>query len=197
MFIAVSRITEVLTAMNIIARNVRSAFPLIAGAIFLAATARSAWAEMADPARQSDMFKRIFSYDKDLRGSPKIVVIIVGETRGGPEVDKVAAVFREKGLFPAIITATDLSDDLASTLTPQSAVLYVMPGIAYELVKTFAEKMGFLSISGVSTLAEAGHVAVSVDIEGGKPEIVVNMPRLTTERHELSSELLNLARVIR
>jgi hypothetical protein len=65
------------------------------------------------------------------------------------------------------------------------------------VVKTFAEKMGFLSISGVSTLAEAGHVAVSVDIEGGKPEIVVNMPRLTTERHELSSELLNLARVIR
>jgi hypothetical protein len=197
MFIAGSRTTEVVTAMNTIARNVRSALPLIAGAIFLAAGARATSAEMADPARQSDMFKRIFSYDKDLRESAKIVVIIVGETRGGPEVDKVADVFREKGLFPAVITAADLSDDLASTLTPQSAVLYVMPGIAYDVVKTFAEKMGFLSISGVSMLAEAGHVAVSVGVEDGKPEIVVNMPRLTTERHELSSELLNLARVIR
>jgi hypothetical protein len=64
-------------------------------------------------------------------------------------------------------------------------------------VKQFAEKKGFLSISGKSSLAEAGHVAVSVDVQEGKPEIVVNMPRLTMERHELSSELLNLARVIR
>jgi hypothetical protein len=154
-------------------------------------------AEMADPGRQGDMFKRIFSYDKDLRGAEKIVVIIVGETRSGPAVDKVAAVFREKGLFPAVVTPADLSDDLTSTLTPQSAVMYVMPGVAYDAVKQFAEKHRYLSISGVTSLAEAGHVAVSVDVQGGKPEIVVNMPRLTTERHELSSELLNLARVIR
>ncbi len=91
--------------MNNIARNVRTAFPWIAGAIVLATGALAASAEMSDPVRQSDMFKRIFSYDKDLRGSPKIVVIIVGETRGGTEVDKVASVFRDKGFFPAVITA--------------------------------------------------------------------------------------------
>ena len=183
--------------MNTVARNVRSAFPLIASAIVFATGTLAASAEMSDPARQSDMFKRIFSYDKHLRGAAKIVVIIVGETRGDPEVDKVAAVFREKGLFPAVITVGDLGDDLTPTLTRESAVLYVMPGIAYDTVKQFAEKKRFLSISGVSTLAEAGHVAVSVGVQGGKPEIVVNMPRLTTEGHELSSELLNLARVIR
>jgi hypothetical protein len=153
--------------------------------------------EMADPGRQGDMFKRIFSYDKDLRGSEKIVVLVVGESRSGSAVEKVAKVFREKGLYPAVVTVADLSDDLTATLTPQTAVMYVMPGVAYEAVKAFAEKKGFLSISGVPTLAEAGHVAVSVDVQSGKPEIVVNMPRLVTERHELSSELLNLARVIR
>ena len=119
------------------------------------------------------------------------------EARSGGDVDNVAKVFREKGLYPAVVTVSELTDDLTSTLTPQSGVLYVMPGVAYETVKQFAEKKGFLSISGVSSLAEAGHVAVSVDVQSGKPEIVVNMPRLTTERHELSSELLNLARVIR
>ncbi len=183
--------------MTIIARCVRSAFPWIAGTIVFSSGALLASAEMIDPARQGDMFKRIFSYDKDLRESEKIVVIIVGETRSGPEVGKVAGVFRERGLFPAVVTTADLTEDLTSTLTPQSAVLYVMPGIAYDQVKDFAEKKGFLSISGVSTLAEAGHVAVGVGVQGGKSEIVVNMPRLTTERHELSSELLNLARVIR
>jgi hypothetical protein len=181
-----------------IARNLRQRFPTIAVVIvFSATTLLVSAAEMADPGRQGDMFKRIFSYDKDLRGAERIVVIVIGESRSGPEIDKVAAVFRERGLFPAVVTHSDLSDDLTSTLTPQSAVMYVMPGVAYDAVKQFAEKHGFLSISGVTSLAEAGHVAVSVEVQGGKPEIVVNMPRLTTERHELSSELLNLARVIR
>ena len=181
--------------MTTIARNLRLGFPVIA--VFITGALLASATEMADPGRQSDMFKRIFSYDKDLRGSEKIVVIVVGEARSGGEVDKVAAVFRQKGLFPAVVTAADLTDDLTATLTPQSTVMYVMPGVAYDTVKQFAEKKGFLSISGVTALAEAGHVAVSVDVQGGKPEIVVNMPRLVTERHELSSELLNLARVIR
>jgi len=184
--------------MTTIARPLRRGFPAIAAVIvFATATRFASAAEMADPGRQSDMFKRIFSYDKDLRGSDKIVVIVVAESRSGAEVDKVAAVFREKGLFPAVVTSADLTDDLTATLTPQSAVMYVMPGVAYDAVKAFAEKKGLLSISGVSSLAEEGHVAVSVGVQGGKPEIVVNMPRLVTERHELSSELLNLARVIR
>jgi hypothetical protein len=185
--------------MTTIARHRRRGFPLITGTIVLTAGTllASSSVEMADPGRQGDLFKRIFSYDKDLRGSERIVVIVVGEARSGGEIDKVAAVFREKGFFPAVVTAADLSDDLTASLTPQSAVLYVMPGVAYDAVKEFAEKNRFLSISGVSSLAEAGHVAVSVGVQGGKPEIVVNMPRLVTEQHELSSELLNLARVIR
>ncbi len=184
--------------MITIARNLRRGLPAVA--FMLASTAwalLASAAEMADPDRQGDMFKRIFSYDKDLRGTQKIVVIVVAEARSGGGVDKVAAVFREKGLFPAVVTAADLTDDLTATLTPKSAVLYVMPGVAYDAVKEFAERKGLLSISGVTSLAEAGHVAVSVDVQAGKPQIVVNMPRLVTERHELSSELLNLARVIR
>jgi len=184
--------------MTSIAWNPSRGFPAVALMIaFTAWTFGASAAEMADPGRQGDMFKRIFSYDKDLRGSDKIVVIVIGEARSGGDVDKVAAVFREKGLYPAVVTVADLTDDLTATLTPKSAVIYVMPGVAYDVVRQFAEKTGFLSISGVTSLAEAGHVAVSVGVQGGKPEIVVNMPRLVTERHEFSSELLNLARVIR
>lgn len=184
--------------MTNITRHLRRGVPAIAFGISLAAgVPLASAAEMADPGRQGDMFKRIFSYDKDLRGSDKIVIIVVGETKSGAEVDTVAAAFRQKGFFPAVVTTSDLNDDLTATLTPQSTVVYVMPGVAYDAVKMMAERKGFLSISGVSSLAEAGHVAVSVDVQSGKPEIVVNMPRLVMERHELSSELLNLARVIR
>ncbi len=178
----------------------RRHFLAAAGALllsFAAGTLVVRAAEMTDPERQGDLFKRIFSYDKDLRGSEKIVVIVVSETKTGKEVNKVAAVFREKGMFPAVVTVSELTDDLTATLTAQSTVVYVMPGVAYGAVKTFAAAKGFLSISGVPTLAEAGHVSVSVNVAGERPEIVVNMARLQTEHHELSSELLNLARVIR
>jgi hypothetical protein len=164
---------------------------------FSAGTLVARAAEMTDPERQGDLFKRIFSYDKDLRGSEKIVVIVVSETKTGDDIANVAAVFREKGMFPAVVTASELTDDLTATLTAQSTVVYVMPGVAYDAVKTFAAAKGFLSISGVPTLAEAGQVSVSVNVAGDRPEIVVNMARLQTEHHELSSELLNLARVIR
>jgi hypothetical protein len=153
--------------------------------------------EIVDPDKQSDLLKRIFAYDKNLRRSDRVVIIIVANARNGRPVDEVATVFREKGLFPAVVTVADLSDELTATLTVDSTVIYVMPGVAYEAVKNFAEKKGFLSVSGVRSLAEAGHVAVSVGHSGGKPEIVVNLSRLVTEKHELSSELLNLARVIR
>jgi hypothetical protein len=153
--------------------------------------------EIADPDKQSDLLKRIFAYDKNLRRSERVVVLIVANARNGRPVEDVAKVFREKGLFPAVVTPADLTDDLTATLTADSTVLYVMPGVAYEAVKNFAENKGYLSVSGVRSLAEAGHVAVSVGHSGGKPEIVVNMPRLETERHELSSELLNLAHLIR
>jgi hypothetical protein len=152
---------------------------------------------MTDPERQGDMFKRIFSYDKDLRGSEKIIVIVVCESKSSDDVVQVATVFREKGLFPAVVIVSELNDDLTATLTPDSTVVYVMPGVAYPTVASFAASKGFLSISGVPTLAEAGHVSVSVKVQSGRPEIVVNMARLQSEHHELSSELLNLARVIR
>jgi stage V sporulation protein SpoVS len=172
---------------------------LVAGILLMgfAAGLLAAPAEMADAERQGDMFKRIFSYDKDLRASEKIVVIIVSESKTGADVTRVASVFREKGLYPAVVTVSDLTDDLTATLTPKSTVIYVMPGVAYDAVKSFAAAKGFLSISGMATLAEAGHVSVSVNTEGDRSEIVVNLARLQSEHHELSSELLNLARVIR
>ena len=94
--------------------------------------------EVADPEQQSSMFKRIFSYDKDLRRSARIVVIVVGHDKGAAETARVSSVFRDKGFFPAVVTTSQLSDELVATLTPDSTVVYVMPGVAYETVKEFA-----------------------------------------------------------
>ncbi len=150
-----------------------------------------------DSERQSSMFKSIFSYDKHLRESDKIVVLVFSADPSGSAAQGVATVLRESGLFPAVVSPSNLSDSLAATLSPEEAVVYIMEGTDYAPIKAFAAAMGFLTIAGLPSLAEAGHVSVSVDMNGNRPEVVVNMPRLETEGHEFSAELLKLARVIR
>lgn len=140
-----------------------------------------------DTERQSSMFKRIFSYDKHLRESEKSVVLVFSANPSGRAAQGVARVFREHGLFPAVVSPSSLSDSLAATLSPEETVVYVMEGTDYAPVKAFAAEMGFLTIAGLPSLAEAGHVSVSVDLNGNRPEIVVNMPRLETEGHEFSA----------
>ena len=147
--------------------------------------------------QQCAMFKRIFTYDKSLRDSDKIIVLVVGQTNDSPDIADVAQAFRAKGMYPAPVTVDGLNADLTATLSPHSTVIYVMPGIDYNAVSAFASSRGFLSVSGDPSLAESGQVSVSVDMAGSPPQVVVNMPRLTSEGHELSSALLKLARVIR
>lgn len=161
-------------------------------------TAQEMPAEMpVDSEQQCTMFKRIFRYDKHLRESDNIVVLVVGQATDGSDAAAVTEAFRAQGMYPAAVTVDRLTADLTATLTAQSTVVYVMPGVDYGAVNAFAASQGFLSISGLPSLAESGRVSVSVDMAGDRPQVVVNIPRLTAEGHELSSELLRLARIIR
>ena len=155
--------------------------------------------DSSDRERQSAMFKRVFSYDRDLRSSEKIVVLIVAPSKGDSDVALTAEVFREQGLYPAIFTTKDLTDDLTATLSPHSTVVYVAQGVDYDIVVEFTARKGFLSISEAPEIVELGYASVGIDVDVAtdRPEIVVNLERLGNENHELSSELLSLARVIR
>ena len=150
-----------------------------------------------DSEQQCTMFKRIFAYDNHLRDSENIVVLVVAQTIDGSDVTAVTAAFRATGMYPAAITIDSFTADLTATLSPRSTVVYVMPGVDYDAIDAFAASQGFLSVSGLPSLVESGKVSVSVDMAAGRPQVVVNIPRLTAEGHELSSELLRLARVIR
>lgn len=143
------------------------------------------------------MFRRIFSYDKHLRNSDKIVVIVVCSSRDGSDVTAIVNAFREKGLYPAAVGVENLTGDLVATLSSESTVVYLMPGVDYAAVKTFTERHRMLSVSGLPSIVEAGHASVGMDLYEKKPRIVVNIPRLQTEGHELSAELLNIAKIIR
>lgn len=158
----------------------------------------SATATPSDVSRAGSIIKRVFSYDRHLRDSERVVVLVVASDRESPELNDVVSALRTNGLYPAVVAPTELaSKDLTATLTPESTVVYVADTADVETVKAFAAEKGFLTVSVQPFLAEAGDVSVSVAMEDGQPQIVVNLPRLRVEGHEISSELLNLARVIR
>jgi hypothetical protein len=99
--------------------------------------------------------------------------------------------FKNEGAFPAVIGAVPLEGPL-----PETSVVYLFPEADLEEAKQVCSGSGVLTISGSPSLVEQGHVSIAIGENGGKAEIVVNLPRLKQEGHELSSQLLKLARVI-
>lgn len=83
--------------------------------LILAATAPLTANEMpVDSEQQCKVFKRIFTYDKHLRHSDRIVVLIVAQTTDGSDVVAVTEAFRNKGMYPAAVTVESLTADLTT-----------------------------------------------------------------------------------
>ncbi len=130
---------------------------------------------------QAALFKKIFSFNKTLQAKGSFEVAVLGS--GG---DAVAAALKDAG-----VNAKATGND---QVPGGVAVVYVMPGVNSTKGQTSAK--GILSISGESSYAESGKVAIAIGTEGGKPKIVVNMAQLKAEGQELSSDLLKMAKVI-
>jgi hypothetical protein len=64
------------------------------------------------------------------------------------------------------------------------------------LAKQLCQESGVLSISAVPSLVESGDFSIGIGTKGGRPQILVNLSRLEAEGHQVSSELLKLAKVI-
>jgi YfiR/HmsC-like len=144
------------------------------------------------PTLQATLFKKIFAYDPALQAPGGVRVVVVYTGASTAVVSQVVAAFSELGI-PA--TAVDVRD--AETALASATVLYLAEGNGMQAVLAKAAARKLLSISGIASLAERGEVAVGLGkSSSGRPEIVVHRGRLKREGHELSANLLRLARVI-
>ena len=140
---------------------------------------------------QSAVFTKIFSYDKNLKGVGQIEVFIVGAEKEDQTAHDLAEAFRQVGASPAVVGSAPLE----GLLSP-NAVVYLLPEADFSEMKRLCGESSVLTISGVPSLVEQGHASVGLGEKDGKTEIIVNLPRLKEEGHELSAQLLKLARVI-
>jgi hypothetical protein len=121
------------------------------------------------------------------------VVYLVGSEADETMMQSLADAFRGAGLIPEIVTTGILEGSLAAS----SSVVYMMPGADLEQVTQFCASTKLLTISGLPSFAEQGHVSVSIGKKDDRPQIIVNLSRLKTEEHDLSADVLKLAKIIR
>jgi hypothetical protein len=195
--------------MATMARRIR---PLLRLALLgLAMTAGpAAGQEMQVPAElQARLFVKILSYDRNLeaRAGKDVTVGILVQRRYRASLEsaeQMAAAIRalprpsasESRLHPVLVDAE--LEGLAERLEKAEVeVLYVTPlrAMSAAEVAKLTRPRAIRTLTGVPAYVREG-LCVGVAVRDDRPEIIVNLPASRAEGAELSSQLLNLARVI-
>ncbi len=169
----------------------RKLLPLIVALGGLLAWPAGAQEMPVPPKLQAALFQKIFAYDKTLGGAAAAKVLVVyPDAAPGPR-DELVRSFTELGVS---VTSAKLSG-LAGAIGG-SNVVYLLGGAGTEAAKEMCAQHKVLAVSGVPAYADSGTVAVALDTVDDRPKILVNMAALHASEHQLSPDLLRLARVI-
>ncbi|MGE5810269.1 MAG: YfiR family protein [Ignavibacteria bacterium] len=136
--------------------------------------------EMVPANLQAALFKKIFAFDKTLQAKGNIEVAVLGSD------DAIVAAFKEAGI--------NVKSTGGDKVPPGASIVYVPSGITSTKQQTSSK--GVLSISGIPSFVEEGKVSIGIGTEGGKPKILINLTQLKAEGHEVSADLLQIAKVI-
>lgn len=140
------------------------------------------------PELQAAIFKKVFSYDKTIQGGEAKMIVAFTDASAGIK-DQVVKAFKDSGITVSAVKADQLSGSIGGI-----NVVYIAPGVSG--VKQICQKNGILTITGSPSLVEAGEVSVGLSVMDNKPKIIVHLKQLKAEGHELSANLLQLAKVI-
>jgi hypothetical protein len=134
------------------------------------------------------LLKKVFSFNRTLQSKPASKVVIVFTDASADVKEAAQKAFTEIG-----VAATALKLDQALKSLGEADVVYVAPGA--EDVQKVCDERGIFTVTGVPALVASGKVAVGIGAEGGKPKVFVHLPLTRTQKQEISSELLRVARV--
>ncbi len=157
---------------------------------------------------QMPLFLKILSYDKNLpqRGE-EIVLGVLYQERYRASLLAKEEVFTVMESFETVSgrpirlvpVALDAAGDLNTRLSEAGVnIIYVAPVRAFNLeqITNVSQAGTMLTLTGVPTYLSEG-LSVSLDVKGGKPLILINLPTSEAEGAKFHSQLLKLAQVIR
>ena len=170
----------------------RAAAALLLALALLPASPAFAQASAVPPPVQATTFDKIFDFDRALGDRVKLRVLLVHEPAG-----RDAAIALQQAFGAAAIAAEPVPLSAAAGRLQAGVVAYLLPGTATPELLNAAAAAKVLTIAGDAALAEQGKASVGLTMRGDKPEIVVNLDRVTQEGHDFSAQLLKFARVVR
>jgi hypothetical protein len=140
------------------------------------------------PDLQVAIFKKVFGYDKAIQeGSLKMLVAFSDSS--GAVKDQMVKAFKNSGVAVSAAKADQLSGSVTGV-----NVMYVLPGVSG--ARQVCQKNGILCITGIPSLVESGEASVGLSLLDNKPKILIHLKELKAEGHDLSANLLQLAKVI-
>jgi len=158
-----------------------------AAALLLAVAA--AFAAMAVPLdHQVSILKKVLQFDNTLAGQSPVRLLVVhgGDERGGRAV---ADTFRGAGFDVAEAAAVGLENALG-----ERRVVYFCEDALDAAARAGA---GVLTLCGTQAAVEANQVAIGVGLLDGKPKLLVSLAAYTACGHDISSQVLGLAKIYR
>jgi hypothetical protein len=141
---------------------------------------------------QAAILVQSLNYDQTVkeRGGRPVIVILPG-TADTKQAEELATALRKLKADARIVTRSQISDSLKG-----ASALYMFPGQNDKEVLALCVKLKVLSLSGEVKEVEEQRAAICVSVHEGKPQLVINLRRVSAEGHRLSSRLLKLARTI-
>lgn len=156
--------------------------------VLMGLSAQGAHAQEAVPTKlQAAIFKKVFTLNNTLQERGDYDVLVVYNGGGGHE--EVVKAFSAVG-----ISARAQALSGAEGALDKAGVVYLLPGS--ESFANVASQKKVLSITGQPAIVNAGDAAIGLELQGGKPKIVVHRAQLEAEGQKVSANLLKLARVI-
>lgn len=144
---------------------------------------------MEIPARiQVALFTKIFQYDNVLKNKQMIKLLIVYNDKSANLKDDI-----EQAFSNVSVKTSSVSIDKLTHQDPTYDVIYFMPNINYGTEICRNNKI--LSISTNKKLVEKGDVTIGLALEQNMPRVLINLTTLSKEGHEMSSQILKIAKV--
>ena len=144
--------------------------------------------ESVPPELQVAIFKKVFGYDKSIQEGALKLVVAFNEGSSAAK-DQMVKAFKDSGIAVSAAKADQLPGSVSGI-----NVVYVLPGVAG--AKQVCQKNSILCITGTPALVESGEASVGLSLLDNKPKIVIHLKELKAEGHDLSANLLQLAKVI-
>jgi hypothetical protein len=141
---------------------------------------------------QAAIFRKIFDYDRELARVVKtgLNLCVASGKPGDKGPHDIKAAFEKIGIH------TSTGSCIEEARVPH--VIYVFADAKLDKIGEYCKKNKVLSITGTPSLVESGEAAVGVGVrENGRAEMIVNLRRLRSDGHQVSSYLLELARVVK